>query len=43
MMLSVKMLGGGKMDASLLTNTGCGGFCNQRVRGCKIGLQFVFQ
>ena len=32
------------MDASLLANTGCGGFCQtHRVKGCKIGLQFVFQ
>ena len=31
------------MDASLLANTGCGGFFpTQRVKGCKIGLQFVF-
>ena len=31
------------MDASLLANAGCGGICTQRVKGCKIGLQFVFQ
>ena len=47
MMLEAKMLGrdvgGGKMDASLLANTGCGGFCTQRVKGFKIGLQLVFQ
>ena len=31
------------MAASLLVNTGCGGFCpTQRVKGCKIGLQFVY-
>ena len=32
------------MDASLLANTGCGGFClTLRMKGCKIGLQFVLQ
>ena len=41
-----KMLGRdiGGMDALLLAKTGCGGFCpTHRVKGCKIGPQFVFQ